>query len=217
MKVAIYANIGNQKSQDTEDQLAQLCRHAHVLSQHREVYLFVDRQSGKASERAEFHKLFESAARREYQLVLVWALDRFVIDNVAATFENIQKLLRYGVQFFSFTEEYFRTTGPAGDRMILIARWITQQERIRISERTKAGLAKARAKGQGLRRPWKVFPSGRVAADRKLGMSWRQLARKYQLPQSTLRSAMQKLADAGGPQPEDPRDLSRVCAQDESL
>jgi len=124
--------------------------------------------------------------------------------------------LRHGVQFCSFTEEHFRTNGPAGDRMIPIAIWIAQQERIRISERTKAGLAKARAKGQRLRRPGKVFPSGRVAADRKRGMSWRQLARKYQVPQSTLRSTMQKLAEGGVPQPENPHDLSRVGPQKES-
>jgi hypothetical protein len=42
-----------------------------------------------------------------------------------------------------------------------------------------------------------VFPRGRVAADHKLGMSWRQLERKHHVPQSTLRNAIQKLAAAG--------------------
>jgi DNA invertase Pin-like site-specific DNA recombinase len=135
--------------------------------------------------------------------VLVWALDRFMGESVAEVFVNIQKLLRYDVQVVSYTEPHFRTTGPAGELMIPIATWIAQQERIRISERTKAGLAKAQANGKRLGRPWKVFPCGRVAADRKRGMSWRQLERKYHVPQSTIRNAIQKLAEASGPQPQD--------------
>ena len=71
-----------------------------------------------------------------------------------------------------------------------------QQERIRISERTKAGLAKARATGKPVGRPWKVFAHGRVAADRQRGMSWRQLERKYHVAQSTLRHCLRKLAEA---------------------
>jgi DNA invertase Pin-like site-specific DNA recombinase len=127
MKVAIYSIIGNKKGQDTEEQLDQLRRLA--LSKHREVYLFVDRQSGKTSERVEFQKLFESAARREFEGVLVWALDRFVGENVVETFLNIRKLSRYGVQFMSGTEPHFCTAGPAGELMIPIAVWIAQQER----------------------------------------------------------------------------------------
>ena len=214
MRIAIYSSIGNHKGQDTQDQLAQLQRQAH--SQCREVYLFVDRTTDKTGDRPEFQKLFESAARREFQVVLVWALDRFLGESVAQTFGNIQKLLRYGVQFVSYTEEHLRTTGPAGARMIPIAGWIAQQERIQISERTKKGLAWARTKGKRLGRPWKVFPGGRVAADRKRGMSWRQLERKYHVPQSTIRDALQKRAEAGGPQPEDTGDPSLAGAGEES-
>jgi DNA invertase Pin-like site-specific DNA recombinase len=154
--------------------------------------------------------------RAEFQVVLVWALDRFIGESVAEVFVNVQKLLPYDVQVVSYTEEHFRTNGPAGALMIPIAAWIAQQERIRISERTKAGLATARVQGKRLGRPWIVFPRGRVAADHKLGMSWRQLERKHHVPQSTLRNAIQKLAAAGVPQPHDTGDPSRACAEEES-
>jgi DNA invertase Pin-like site-specific DNA recombinase len=156
MKVAIYSCIGNQVGQDTENQLAQLRRLA--LSKHPEVYLFVDHQSAKTSERAEFKKLLQSAARHEFQVVLVWSLDRFISGSVAEAFGHIEQLLRYDVQFVSRTEPYFCTNGPARDFIIPIATWILRQERIRISERTKAGLATARRKGKRLGRPWKVLP-----------------------------------------------------------
>jgi hypothetical protein len=45
MITSIYSNIGNNKGQDTESQLAELRR--YVGSQQREVYLFVDREAGK--------------------------------------------------------------------------------------------------------------------------------------------------------------------------
>ena len=59
-----------------------------------------------------------------------------------------------GAAFISYSEPHFRTTGPAGSLMLAIAAWIAEQEKRRISERTKAGLATARAKGKMLgRRP----------------------------------------------------------------
>jgi hypothetical protein len=48
----------------------------------------------------------------------------------------------------SLTEPHSRTTGPAGELMIAIAACIAKQERIRISDRTKAGLATARNEGK---------------------------------------------------------------------
>ncbi len=40
---------------------------------------------------------------------------------------NTSTLLGYGVQFISYTEAHFRTTGPAGELMIAIAAWIAGQ------------------------------------------------------------------------------------------
>ena len=51
-------------------------------------------------------------------MLLVWALDRLAREGVAETFEYIKRVTGYGIQFVSFTEEHFRTTGPAGELMI---------------------------------------------------------------------------------------------------
>jgi len=45
-------------------------------------------------------------------------LDRLIGDTVAEAFANVQKLLRYGVRVVSYTEAYFRTSGPAGEFII---------------------------------------------------------------------------------------------------
>jgi len=194
MRAAIYARVSRKEGQDTENQLLQLRRYA--VDQGWEATLYVDHESGKSSDREQFQRLFADAARHEFGVVLVWALDRFTREGVAETFIHIQKLLQYRIQFESYTEPQFRTTGPAGELMIAIAAGIAKQERIRISERTKAGLQVARHKGKILGRPCKVFPRGRVAADRKRGMSWPALERKYKVPQATIRRAIRKLENA---------------------
>jgi DNA invertase Pin-like site-specific DNA recombinase len=193
VKAAIYARVSTKdKGQDVENQLTQLRRYAGERQW--EPVEYVDHESGKHSDRAEFQKMFIDASRRQFGVVLVWALDRFSREGVGKTFEHIDRLHHYGVDFESYTEPHFRTTGPVGELMIAIFAWIAKQERIRISERTKAGLATARAKGKTLGRRWKVFPRGQVAEDRKRGMSWSELERKYGVCQGTLRNAVAKLA-----------------------
>lgn len=186
---AIYARVSTKdKGQDVENQLAQQRRYAR--SQRWEIREFIDHETGKHSDRAAFQQLFEAASRREVNLVLVWSLDRFTREGVAETFLHIKKLLDYGVQFESLTEPHFRTTGPAGELMIAIAAWIAKQERTRISERTKAGLAIARAKGKKLGRPWKVFSREKAIAMRKDGVSWRKIARELGVGESTIRHVL---------------------------
>jgi DNA invertase Pin-like site-specific DNA recombinase len=148
---------------------------------------------GKTDARPQFQKLLESASHGDFQVLLVWALDRCIGQSVAETFANVKKLLRYGVHSIGFTEPYFCTGGPAGAMIIPIAKWFTQQASRLISERTKAHLQAARAKSTRLGRPSKVFPRGRVAADRGLGLTWRQLEQKYGVPQATIRNAVNGL------------------------
>jgi DNA invertase Pin-like site-specific DNA recombinase len=153
--IAIYSRIGNKRGQDTEDQLAEMRR--QVLSKYPSVDLFVDRED-KSSDCPERRRRFQSAARREFDVVLVWALDRLMNESVYEVFEHIRKLARCGVHLVSYTEEHFRTDGQAGAFLIPIATWILQRERVLISERTKAALAMARVEGKRLGRPGKRFP-----------------------------------------------------------
>src|ERR1051325_4469362 len=120
MRAAIYARVSTRdKGQDTENQLSQLRRYAERQGWTWEE--FIDRDTGKHADRAGFQALFTAASRRQFDVVLVWALDRFTREGVAETFAHIARLSTYGVKFESFTEAHFRTTGPAGELMIAIA------------------------------------------------------------------------------------------------
>lgn len=173
------------KSQDYENQLLQLREHA--IQQGWDIVAeFVDRKSAKNGERDQFKAMFDAAERGEFQILLVWALDRFTREGILGTFNYIEKLMRAGCQFYSLTESQFRTTGPGGELMIAIAAWIAKQERQRISDRTKAGLAVARAAGRvGGRKP-KEKPMGRIIEMRRAGVSFGDIATAVGLSKATV-------------------------------
>jgi DNA invertase Pin-like site-specific DNA recombinase len=107
---------------------------------------YEDHESGGKADRPQ-QLMMADAAQRRFDVLLVWALDRLSREEVADTFEYIERLSGHGIQFVSFTEEHFRTTGPAGELMIAVVAWIAKQERLRMSERGRAGLERARMNG----------------------------------------------------------------------
>jgi DNA invertase Pin-like site-specific DNA recombinase len=130
--------------------------------------------------------MFVAASRRKFDLLVTWALDRLSREGVAKTFEHIKVLRGYGVQFISFSEPHFRTTGPAGELMIAVAAWIAEQEHQRISERTKAGLAKARRAGRIGGRRSLVVDRRRISELDELGFTTREIAAELGISASSV-------------------------------
>lgn len=184
---ALYARVSTKDGgQDTENQLIQL--RAYCAKQGWTlVHEYVDHVSGKRSDnRRQFQEMLADAARRKFDLVAVWALDRFSREGVMETFEHIKMLKGYGVEFESFTERHFRTTGPAGELMIAIAAWIAAQERTRISERTLAGLARARKAGRVGGRPRARVDAAKVVEMRAAGASYGSIATALNAKKATV-------------------------------
>jgi DNA invertase Pin-like site-specific DNA recombinase len=191
MRAAIYARVSTADGrQDTENQLEELRRFAttqgwQIMGE------YIDHESGGRGDRIHFRRMFADAAQRKFDLVLVWALDRFTREGVGETFEYIRRFTSHGVQFVSFTEEHFRTTGPAGELMMAVAAWIAKQERIRISERVRAGLSRARVQGtrsgNPVGRPKAIFDRQKVVDLRNKGRSWREIARECKAGVTTVR------------------------------
>jgi DNA invertase Pin-like site-specific DNA recombinase len=170
MKVAIYARVSTRdKGQDTENQLRELRQYAES-SGWTVAHEYIDHASGKSDERDELQAMLSDADKRKFGALLVWALDRLTREGIEQTFKYIRTLKAAGVDFVSYTEPHFRTTGPAGELMLAIAAWIATQERRRIAERTRAGLATARANGKVLGRPWVKIDSERVLALKASGL-----------------------------------------------
>jgi len=152
-QVAIYARVSTKdKGQEVANQLRQL--RDYCLKQGWEIVNeYVDRASGKRSDREQFSAMFDAASRHEFDCVLFWSLDRFSREGTLETLTHLQRLTGYGVAFKSFTEQYLDGTGLFRDAIIGILAALAKQERVRLSERVQAGLARARAQGRVGGRP----------------------------------------------------------------
>jgi DNA invertase Pin-like site-specific DNA recombinase len=74
-----------------------------------------------------------------------WRLDRFSRESALATLRYLKEVKDHGVNYKSFTEPYLDSLGPFGDVIVSMLATIAAQDLIRISENTKAALAKKAA------------------------------------------------------------------------
>ena len=153
MKTAIYARVSTKDGrQDEENQLKQL--RTFAASQGWEiVHEYVDKASGKRGDRDPFQKMFLAASRREFDCLLFWSLDRLSREGTVKTLNHLERLNGYGVNYRSFTEQYLDSTGMFKEAVIGILAAVAKQERVRLSERTIAGLQRAKAQGRVGGRP----------------------------------------------------------------
>lgn len=192
MTAAIYARVSTEgRGQDAENQLVQLRDFAKAMKWG--VYgEYIDNVTGSGKkDRPQFNKLFADAAKRKFDIVLFWSLDRFSREGVRETLNHLTKLDHYGVGFRSYSEQYLDSTGIFKDAVIAILAAVATQERIRISERTKAGLDRVRASGVTLGRKPRAVD---ITEARRLldGSSYRKVAASMGIAVSILHRALKE-------------------------
>jgi DNA invertase Pin-like site-specific DNA recombinase len=69
-------------------------------------------------------------------------LDRLSREGTVETLNHLQRLTGYGVHYRSYTEQYLDSTGIFKEAVIGILAAVAKQERVRLSQRTVAGLEK---------------------------------------------------------------------------
>jgi len=142
------------KGQDPENQLSQLrawCKNAGYQI----VGEYIDYESGRrgVDKRKRFNELFEDASRRKFDLLLFWALDRFSRESMVPTINYLQRLSSYGAAFHSYTESHLSTDNELVRNVLLaVMSSLAKVEAEKISDRVKAGLQRAVAKGKTLGR-----------------------------------------------------------------
>lgn len=193
MRTALYARVSTKDGrQDTENQLRQL--RAFAETQGWQITAeYIDRASGKRGDREQFQKMFAAASRREFDVLLFWSLDRLSREGTVETLNHLQRLNDYGVKYRSFTEQYLDSTGMFKDAIVGILAAIAKQERVRLSERTIAGLQRARAQGRTGGRPKVEDNPKAVHAVQRLhqqGRSLRQIAGEVGLSVNSVRKVL---------------------------
>jgi len=99
---------------------------------------YIDRaQSGKTDDRTEFQKMLRESKKKQFQVVLVYALDRFG-RNLHQSVDNEHKLEKNGVVLMSATENF--SNDPAGrlnrNMMMSFAQYYSDE----LSQKIKRGI-----------------------------------------------------------------------------
>jgi DNA invertase Pin-like site-specific DNA recombinase len=179
-RIVLYSRVSSKgEKQDNANQLHQLRDYA-AKQGWEIIHEYIDKASGKTGDRAQFKAMMAAASMRGFDMVLFWSLDRLSREGV------LQTLTSYGVGWKSYTEQYLDSCGVFRDAVLSILATIAKQERIRLSERTLAGLEKARRQGRVGGRPRVITDRTKVRELRAKGHSLPEIARAMKLSITTV-------------------------------
>jgi DNA invertase Pin-like site-specific DNA recombinase len=176
MKTAIYARVSTRK-QETDNQLQQLREFA--AKQGWEIVAeYVDVVSGSGKkERPRFLAMMQDASQHRFDLLLFWSLDRLSREGIVKTLGYLQQFKSWNVGWRSYTQPFLDTgNAMVTDIVLSVLSAVAQQERLTISERTLAGLRRARRAGKVLGRPSADVDMAKVEKRRAKGESLRSIA-----------------------------------------
>jgi DNA invertase Pin-like site-specific DNA recombinase len=194
LRTTIYARVST-LDQDPAMQLREL----RAYAAHRRLPItaeFIDQVSGTTADRPALDRLWQAVRARKLDTILVWKFDRFA-RWTKQLIDALEEFRHLGVDFISITEQ-IDTSSPMGKAMFTVISAIAEFERSLISERVRAGIAKARASGKRHGRPkldqriiqeiWRLRREGQSLNQitRTLSISHQTVA-NYAPPQSKTR------------------------------
>jgi DNA invertase Pin-like site-specific DNA recombinase len=191
-RVAIYARVSTvDRGRDPETQLLAL-RDYVTRRGFRCVGEYVEYASGMREDRPRYRALLEAARQRQVDVVLVWRYDRFA-RSTQALLQALKEFHSLGVDFISY-QEHIDTTTPQGELIFTVMASLAQFERALISERVKAGMARAKAQGKRISRaPIAQQVQDRIAALHAQGISIQQISKQLRIAYGTAWNYVQRL------------------------
>ena len=190
-RVAIYARVST-SSQTVENQFQELREVAKRNGWNIVAELADSGISGSKGrdQRPAFDTLLKRATRREFDLVMVWAIDRIgrSIQHLVVFLNDIQAM---GVDLYVH-QQAIDTTTPSGRMIFGIFSALGEYERELIRERIMAGQKRARAQGVKIGRPTKMNDAVRTSVRllRDNGMGIREIAKRLEIGVGTVYSAL---------------------------
>ena len=145
-KVAIYCRTSTTE-QSTDNQLPVLKKFTEQRAwQLIEIYQEQE-TAWKSGHQEELARLKADASKHQFDIVLVWSLDRLSRQGAASILNLVNTFKAYGVRIISYQEAWTEAPGEMGELLYAVAGWVARMESQRISERTKAGVERARKFG----------------------------------------------------------------------
>jgi len=185
MRVGLYCRVSTLNGQHPEMQLAELREHASRRGWEIAGEYLDEGVSGAKESRPELDRLMGDSRRRQFDLVLVWKIDRFG-RSLKHLVNALADLDAYGVAFASLKDNLDLST-PSGRLMFQIIGAMAEFERALIQERVKAGLDNARRNGKKLGRPPRVLDLDGIARMKAEGRSLRSIAERLGVGYGTVR------------------------------
>ncbi len=150
MRTALYLRVStiHQKSDLQADSLQRYATRAGlaVVAEYLDVAV-----SGRKEGRPQLQALMRAARHHEFDCVLVWKFDRFA-RSVAHLLKALEEFNHLGIRFISMQDQV-DTQSPMGKAMFTVIGAMAELESSLISERVKAGMEAARARGKQFGRP----------------------------------------------------------------
>jgi DNA invertase Pin-like site-specific DNA recombinase len=186
MRVALYARVSTSgNGQSPEMQLRELREYCERRGWQITGEYIDAGVSGAKDSRPELNRLMAEAHRRRFDAVVVWKFDRFA-RSVSHLLRALDTFNSLGIAFVSLSEQ-IDTTTPAGKMVFTVLGAVAELERSLISERVKAGLRNATAKGKHIGRPKVALDRSQIARLRAQGLSWLAIAEKLGVGEGTVR------------------------------
>jgi DNA invertase Pin-like site-specific DNA recombinase len=168
IRVAHYARVSTGE-QTTENQLLELRRYVEARGWTIFKEYCDQGVSGAKDRRPALDDMLTDARRRRFDIIVCWKLDRLG-RNVRHLVLLLDEFTALGVGFATLGEG-IDTSTPAGRLTAGLLSAVASFERERIQERVKAGLARARAQGKKLGRPFAKVPADRLTRVRNLSVN----------------------------------------------
>lgn len=142
--------------------------------------------SGAKASRPALDRLMADAAKRKFDCVAVWKIDRFG-RSVLHLNQQLAALTSHGVRFIATSQSLDTDQSNPTSRLLLqILASVAEFEREMIRERTLSGIRAAQAAGKVVGRPKRVFRRDEVVRLRDVeGLSWRAIGTKLGIPAMT--------------------------------
>jgi DNA invertase Pin-like site-specific DNA recombinase len=152
---------------------------------------YVDTVTGSGMKtRPQFERMLLAASQRKFDLLLFWALDRLSREGIVRTLGYLEQLRGWNIGWRSYTQPFLDTGNEMTNGIVLsVLSAIAQQERVTISERTKAGLQRAKRAGRTLGRRAIEVDLAKVERHRADGLGLRAIAAKLGISVGTLQRA----------------------------
>lgn len=187
-RAALYLRVSSEQ-QTVENQRPELEQLARARGL--EVVTTYEENVSAVKVRPAFKRMLEDAHRGRFDVLVIWAIDRFG-RSMVGNLDDVMKLDARGVKLISARESWLEMDGPARPLLVGVFSWVAEQERRRLSERTIAGMERARSQGRHVGRPRAAVTLSIARELRAQGVAMPDLARQLGVSESSVRRALRK-------------------------